>query len=598
MPLNVAPLGPFGKGIVENASPAEVSTGAVRFARGIALSGANKVIAAPGTEVAMSFVDDQVTPAAVSSIRAIQPFADTALVVAWSSVTSKVYLYRVATDFSGWYNAAGALQANTTAQPVGVIWPATGEAPVAANLDVTIAEGLGTAWFATPASLSATTLNYRLRSYTVAGGIVDVTDNLDGTGAKPVYALGCVSFQEHLWIWGYGSDSDRYRPELLRFSGINFDPSASTDGLFNRADSFTLGDRLRSKRERVVGAGLAGDNLIVAGTTLVARISGYGRDTWYRQTLEKSYGLAGPKAWVSKGGYFFYWSAQHGPMRVGDEGPVEPLFPRVDKTAKAVPNVSTIVGGYDDTTDRILFFFDSGDGSGVRKEMSYDVIRDAWLGPDADAGINVGSAGTVERVLDPSVVLPAPPAPSGVHTTTLGTTTATLAWTCGNSTANVEISWGRDGSGTWDQTIILGPGTTSYTITPLLAATSYRFRVRHVEYGQYSSYAPDATGLLFTTNSSGGGGTPLAPPTSPAASSPAPGVLVGSWVNGTPSASTEVWESGPNTNTAYALKGTRPPGYASYSTTHGVGSGTYYLKFRHTDGTNYSAFTSEVSQAI
>lgn len=595
MGLPVALLGPFDKGIVENATPAGVSATAARVARNVALKGAGKVVAAPGTEVAMSFVDDQATPAAVTSIRAVQPFADNALVVGYSSVTQKVYLYRIATDFTGWYNAAGALQSTTTAQPVGVIWPAATEAAVTAAPDVTIAEGLGTAYFATPASLSATSLNYRLRSYTVSGGLADVTSNLGGTGAKPVYALGCISFQQHLWIWGYGSDTDRFRPELLRFSGINFDPAASPDGLFARSDSITLGDRVRSKRERVIGAGLAGDALIVAGTTVLARITGYGRDSWYRMALDKSYGMAGGKAGVTHGDTFYYWAPQHGPMRVSEEGPPTPLWPRVDRTAKAIPNESTIVAGYDTVHDQVLFCFDSGAGAGVRLVMAYDAIRDAWFGPDSDIGIDVGCMGTVERVLDPSVVLPPPGAPTGLHTVATSTTTDIEEWSLPDAASEVEVSWKPSTQALWGGAplVMLASGTTSYSFTDLTPGTGYDYRLRAKLNGQFSAYATGA----FTTNASGGGGTPLAPPTSPAASCPGSGLLTCSWVNGTPSASTEVWLSGPNTNASYSLRATRSPGYASYTQPF-LAPGVWYAKYRHNDGTNVSVYTAEVSATV
>src|SRR5574341_310423 len=159
------PFGPFTKGLVDGANVALDGRGLARKLRGFYADGVGRLRIAPGTKLAMTLKDDQGVPADVTSVVALAEFGSDALAVGHSTVTAKFYLYRFNADLTGWYNAAGALQSNTNAQPVGVLWST---APNSAK--VLIAEGLGEAFMAHNEAGSS----FQTRKYSVANGLGDL----------------------------------------------------------------------------------------------------------------------------------------------------------------------------------------------------------------------------------------------------------------------------------------------------------------------------------------------------------------------------------------------------------------------------------------
>jgi hypothetical protein len=99
--------------------------------------------------------------------------------------------------------------------------------------DRDVAEGLGVAYIAHATGADASSLSFPLKQFTDSTrAIATVTSDIDASGgAESIYALGCVSFQQHLWIWGFGSGTtatNAYRPELARFSQPNFATSRNS----------------------------------------------------------------------------------------------------------------------------------------------------------------------------------------------------------------------------------------------------------------------------------------------------------------------------------------------------------------------------------
>src|SRR6185312_15954603 len=151
---------PLSKGAVDSANPSLGLDGAVRYARNAVVSGINKLSIRPGSVVSITLMDDQGTPAAVTSVRHVGPFADGAVAIAYSSTTAKCYLYRLDASFTGYYNTSGTFTASSTAAPIAVLWSSLTSVP-----DVCVTEGLGTLYVAHTVASDAAGLYWPTRKY-------------------------------------------------------------------------------------------------------------------------------------------------------------------------------------------------------------------------------------------------------------------------------------------------------------------------------------------------------------------------------------------------------------------------------------------------
>lgn len=586
--LTIRPFGPFSNGVVDraNASEAAGTANALRRARGTFFSGLNRLSVRPGTRTVLTFKDDAGTPANVTSVCALVTFTDGALAVAHSTSTNKAYLYRLTADLTGWYNSSGVLQAaNATPQPCAVIWSSITTPP-----DVTVAEGLGLAYIAMNGAMNATTLAFPAKQFTPPATIATITSDLDVSGgAEDLYFLGTVSFQQHLWAWGVGSGTtaaNQYRPELARFSQPNFLLP------FSPADSITVGDRVRSEREKIVTGAVAGSALFLATPFSLTRVTGYGRSSWYKEALDKSYGVAGLKALVARGDTLYYWS-NRGPLRCQAQGTPEPLWPRIENAIASVINPQRIVAAYDEASDLVIFAYDSG--SGVRTWCAYDALREVWVGPDDDTGVVISAAGTVAPIFSSTVAGSTSPAgaPTSASTTGVGPTTATANWTTGDVAAQTSIEYRRQGDVSWIATLIAA-GVVTYTFTGLTAGVAYEWRAAHFKGGTYSSYLGPSGSTQFTTAAS-----QLNPPTNLALST---SVLIGigsiditaTWTNSGESGVSTTVEVDPGTGYAFYTSVSSP---AASTIITVYASGTYNVRIKHTK-TSYTDSNYNGPQSI
>src|SRR5690349_14335272 len=186
MPLTQAAFGPFQSGVLDTANPSQPLAGILKSALGVRYTGGGKLATRDGSRVVLTLKDDQGSPADVTSVIALAPFSDSALAVAHSTVTSKVYLYRLASTMDDWYDATGALQGTTSPHPVGVLWTSVTTAP-----DVTIAEGLGVAYLAHSEPVVGSTLTFATRSFT-APGTDRKSTRLNSSHVEISYAVFCL----------------------------------------------------------------------------------------------------------------------------------------------------------------------------------------------------------------------------------------------------------------------------------------------------------------------------------------------------------------------------------------------------------------------
>lgn len=578
--LDTLPFLPLVKGVWDSGNPSVGLTGAVRAMKGFNIIGANKLTTRGGNAVSLTLKDDAGTPADVTSVCGVWQYLDKAVAVGHSTVTDKAYLYLLSADLTDWYDGtAGSLQGTTSPEPAVVIWSSISTAP-----DVFVSEGLGFLYIAHSQGIDSSALNFPTKQWD--GTYPVALTNLKGSGTggtagtDDIYANGCIAYQDHLWIWGYGSGNtvaDAYRPELARFSQPDF-------AALQSSDSLTLGNRVRSDREKIISGGLAGNALILQGTYITSRVTGYGRLSWFREIVDESSGIVGPKAGVSDDTYWYYWSAQ-GPLRIASEGKPEPLYEPLMGLVSQVVNPEKIVAARDVPNNLVVFHVDTG--SGIRTRVAYHVLRNIWITTTDDVGLVIKSAGEVAPVVSSiatGVAAPSGP-PTTPSTTAVGATTATANWAAGDTAASTQVEYRVQGTSTWTVATTVAPGVTSYAFSGLTLGVSYEWRAAHVRGGQYSAYLGPSADTQFTTV------TTLQPPTNLAANCILSGNITASWMNsGESGVSTEIYVDS-------SLVQTANPGESNK--TFAATNGSHDVTIRHVkSGCNPSSFVGPANVVV
>lgn len=575
--LATLPLGPFD-GAVDQKGASVPATGKLRMVKNMVFSGVNRFQPRLGNAVALTLKDDAGTPATVTSVLAVQQFMDFVVLVAHSTVTSKCYLYRTPTTMDSWYDATGALQSNATPQPIAVLWSSMTVAP-----DVTLAEGLGTLWVANTSAIDVNGLYFPTKQVTFSvAGVPTLTSLVaNGTnkaaGVDVAYFTTVVSFHQHLWGVGYGAGAvagyTSYRPELAKFSQPSFDP-------LQTSDSIVVGDRVRALKERTIGAVVAGNALFLWASKSLFRITGYGRDSWFVETLDQRYGGVGPKSGVAVGNTLYLWSSR-GLMRCDDAGQVEPLWDATVATIATVSNESRVVLGFDQSTDQVMALYDQG--SGTRALMAFDTRRNCYASFDGDIGVAMRCAGIVDVITSSTATPPAAPAvPTLVSSTVQSSSSAIATWTVGDALAQHEVTFRQQGLPTYSLVATTDPGVTSTTFTGLNASTAYEWRLRAVKNGIYSAYVGPAAASQFTTSATASSSTPAAAPTGLTATQVGVNQRVGlAWTNAVPTLPTQISRS--TDGVTFAVVGTAAALATSYTDTTGA-NGLFYYVVRHVAG--------------
>jgi len=613
-PFTPAPYGPFTKGVWDSGNPSVELAETLKRAENWVFTGRERMSIRPGVVAQMTLYDDQGSPAPITTVCCIQPFSDGAIAIGYSSVTQKCYLYRLNATLTGWIKGSdGSAQSNTNAQPAAVIWSSMGAAP-----DVLCAEGLGYLYIANTGASSSATLSWATYQWDGTYPATLVTYKANGTynssgvgsvGTDVAYYLGVISFQSALWGWGYGTGavaSTGFRPELLSYSSPAF-------GIQFATDNFTMGDRVRSQRERVVGAGVAAQSLYVGGVESMYRITGTGRDSWTKIPVDGSFGFVGPKCMVTVGSYLYWWSPR-GPMRIsglvltyGVPPRPEPLYDPVYSLLQNYQNEAKVVAFFDPDRDTVGWTYDNGSGT-IQTLATYDTQRGCFTGTDSNLGVPINCAGNVKAIFA-STATPAtgpqgpPTAPLTTNVTSSG---ATIQWTPGDLNAQTEISVALTSNGVYTVVTTLAAGLSSYTFGGQSNGTQYEWRVRHFLNGGYSSYLqPPTAGMIYTTLTSGGtgGGKQTLPAptgltgyqrfTLNSQKQPQPLITL-NWTITDPAAYT-LYAGSSVQGGPYTVSGQANPGVASVSIQYGFGvtPPQYWVVFAREQGFNDSPYSNE-----
>jgi len=134
-----------------------------------------------------------------------------------------------------------------------------------------------------------------------------LTADLDGLGVNPVYFRGVMRYLSYIVGWGFGSDSQADRPDVVRVSiaGQPLD--------FDRRHWFFAGQR----NEPVMVCREAGNVLLVLKETETHEIFGYSPRTFGIRPADKLFGVVGSRLATTVSGTCFFWSVQGPRMSSG-----------------------------------------------------------------------------------------------------------------------------------------------------------------------------------------------------------------------------------------------------------------------------------------
>ncbi|MDH3368924.1 MAG: hypothetical protein OEO17_13875, partial [Gemmatimonadota bacterium] len=143
--------------------------------------------------------------------------------------------------------------------------------------------------------------------------VQDLTADLDDDDVEaPVKFRGVTRYLSYLVGWGYGTESDPNRPEVVRVS-LAGDPN-----LFDPRHWFKAGQR----SEPVVTCRQAGTpprsaSILAFKETETYEIFGYSPETFGIRPADRQFGCAGPRLAVTVGDTVFFWSNQGPRMSQG-----------------------------------------------------------------------------------------------------------------------------------------------------------------------------------------------------------------------------------------------------------------------------------------
>lgn len=644
--FQTVPWGPPSGGVVDTANASDDLTHALRLSQYLKYTGANRYTVSNGIMPQMTLMDDQATAAPVTSVIHVGVFFDGAVALAHSTITQKVYLYVFPADLSGYVAWNGTPQANQiVAYPVYIVWgPGADDhsktTAVPTQPDVFVTELLGQLFIANTQAQDQNGLYYPTRLWNKAGSSPYTSSSQTalaylpsllcngvntGNGTDVAYFLGVIAFQQALWGWGYADGASAgfstgagsglaFDPSLLRFS-----PPFNPQGM-QAVDSFTIGNRLRSQRERIIGAGIAGDSLVLGGSYLTAKITGYGRDSYYKTIIDTTFGFIGPKCAVSVGDSLYYWCSR-GPIRVssvqGEPSKPQPMWDKVFGAVQTVANASRVVAGFDADRDQVVWVYDTSQG--VRTVMAYDTRRELFRTAGEDLGVTVACAGAIEPIIASTNTTPQGPSanPIQISTTQITPNTALATFEELDPTASTEISLalytpkvpdgiyppGYTGYGTFNVVNSVGaPGGTSptsqtYTFTTLTAGQGYAWRIRGFKNGQYTDYVGPFAGVSVFITPGQSTTTEPAPTNLTAAgiSTNTGGNLAVQWHITDALAQTEVWIAPPSLLLALVLSGVGTVNsVATLNVTQAPGLGSVFLTIPNANNAEYGVWVRHV----
>lgn len=371
-----------------------------------------------------------------------------------------------------------------------------------------------------------------------------VQADLDGLGAEDVVARGVVQHLGYIWYWGFGSDSDPDRPEILRRSTPD-DPTTLLPEAY-----IEFGARLSP----IVGAVSGNNALLVFKSSSWFRLDGSVSADFSPVLVDPAIGLVSPRALVNLQGVVYWWSP-YGPRSTNGTATQNLSFP-LDLTGNNPPTLPAPGPGsycfafFDPDSSSMGWCFpdpEAGTSTPVFKACVRADLGIKWS-YDVFAGVLMcavlGSTGEGSFLIDPGYADPV----SVTGSVGSGDASATVTWTnvdcVGDET--VEI-WGSVNSAAY---VLLAsvpvdtsaPQVEAITGAPLASGT-IDIAIRHRRLGRYLTGYEDAADPSLWPVVSQASGTIIAVATPTAVTAVydfTDGSVDVAWTNGDPTQDIEV----------------------------------------------------------
>lgn len=284
--------------------------------------------------------EERLTFGSATHILAIQPVRSdrTMIVVTYDSATGNVDVW-------------GADAAGTTATSIGTWFTKASdltEPPVVSTTEVYARVFLA---HAEPSvTRRADTYVYNRRE---SPQLYALTADLDRDDtAEPIKFRGVQRHLRYLTGWGYGSEQDTERSEILRVS------KPGEPEVFDPEHYFIVGDR----NAPIVACRPAFDTLLAFKEDETHQIFGYDRATFGQRMLDERFGCVGDRLAVAVSGLVFFWSS-HGPRVTDGASPSRDAAIPLDyfgfdpETLVAQGDLEDAFAAYDPLRRVVLFVF-------------------------------------------------------------------------------------------------------------------------------------------------------------------------------------------------------------------------------------------------
>jgi hypothetical protein len=262
-----------------------------------------------GLDPTATFVDDNSDP--VTDILAIHPSRTEAagIVVAYQATTGRVHVYRV--------DQAGTGPVLLYAENGDAFWFEV--SPNDPPPTVILTDTYGKVFMA-----------HSIRSAAVRGRTVyydpltlllhTLMADLDGQGSAEVKFRGVARFHDYMVGWGFGSNTDQDRAEVLRHSL----PGQPTE--FRAGDYALVGQR----NEPILNVIQTGQVAVVGKENDLWQWYGYSRETFGVRPLDSLFGFGGARLAGYFNGACLFWSLAAGPRLTDGQSPSVDLGARLD----------------------------------------------------------------------------------------------------------------------------------------------------------------------------------------------------------------------------------------------------------------------------
>lgn len=265
----------------------------------------------------------------------------------------------------------------------------------------------------------------------VAVTIANLQADLDTAipGAADVFFRGVKRHLNYLIGWGYGTETEPFRPEILRIS-LPGEPET-----FAPPHYFIVGQR----GEPIVGGETVGNVFIIRKETDSFQLVGSRREDFDVLPADALYGLASSRLMVTVGGINYFWSLD-GPRRsqAGASDDMSALLDLAGPVPDALANVDYSYGFavYNPVQREVLFIF--GQWAFVLHLRNPQALRWSYR----NYGVTVGAAARFfAGVSGAPTGMTAPIAYADITATTpVGNHQATIDWTNTGALAGGELA--------------------------------------------------------------------------------------------------------------------------------------------------------------